>query len=75
MATSPAIIAYLYMCAGAPLKTQAWLKEIMDTQYKPTPDGLVGNDDMGRCPHGSSSCHSVSVPWLRGRIGTSLAGR
>ena len=36
------------MYAGAPLKTQARLKQIMDTQYKPTPDGLVGNDDLGQ---------------------------
>jgi len=41
-------LAYLYMYAGAPLKTQARLKQIMDTQYKPTPDGLVGNDDLGQ---------------------------
>ena len=41
-------LAYLYMYAGAPLKTQARLKQIMDTQYKPAPDGLVGNDDLGQ---------------------------
>ncbi|MBS1822523.1 MAG: GH92 family glycosyl hydrolase [Acidobacteria bacterium] len=41
-------LAYLYMYAGAPLKTQARLKQIMETQYKPTPDGLVGNDDLGQ---------------------------
>ncbi|MBS1813405.1 MAG: GH92 family glycosyl hydrolase [Acidobacteria bacterium] len=41
-------LAYLYMYAGAPLKTQARLKQIVDTQYKPTPDGLVGNDDLGQ---------------------------
>jgi predicted alpha-1,2-mannosidase len=41
-------LAYLYMYAGAPLKTQARLKQIVDSQYKPTPDGLVGNDDLGQ---------------------------
>jgi predicted alpha-1,2-mannosidase len=41
-------LAYLYMYAGAPLKTQARLKQIMDTQYKAAPDGLVGNDDLGQ---------------------------
>jgi len=41
-------LAYLYMYAGAPLKTQARLKQIVDTQYKPTPYGLVGNDDLGQ---------------------------
>jgi predicted alpha-1,2-mannosidase len=41
-------LAYLYMYAGAPLKTQSRLKQIVDSQYKPTPDGLVGNDDLGQ---------------------------
>lgn len=41
-------LAYLYMYAQAPLKTQARLKQIIETQYKPTPDGLVGNDDLGQ---------------------------
>lgn len=41
-------LAYLYMYAGTPLKTQARLKQIVDSQYKPTPDGLVGNDDLGQ---------------------------
>jgi predicted alpha-1,2-mannosidase len=41
-------LAYLYMYAGMPLKTQARLKQIVDTQYRPSPDGLVGNDDLGQ---------------------------
>jgi predicted alpha-1,2-mannosidase len=41
-------LAYLYMYAGAPLKTQARLKQIVESQYKPSPDGLVGNDDLGQ---------------------------
>ena len=41
-------IAYLYDYAGAPWKTQQRLKQIMDTQYAPTPDGLAGNDDLGQ---------------------------
>jgi predicted alpha-1,2-mannosidase len=41
-------LAYLYMYAGAPAKTQARLKQIVDSQYKPSPDGLVGNDDLGQ---------------------------
>ena len=41
-------LAYLYMYAGAPLETQARLKQIVDSQYKPAPDGLVGNDDLGQ---------------------------
>jgi len=40
--------AYLYDYAGAPWKTQRRLKQIVDTQYKPAPDGLSGNDDLGQ---------------------------
>ncbi len=41
-------IAYLYDYAGASWKTQQRLKQIMDTQYGITPDGLAGNDDLGQ---------------------------
>jgi predicted alpha-1,2-mannosidase len=41
-------IAYLYAAAGAPWRTQARLARIMDSQYAPRPDGLVGNDDLGQ---------------------------
>jgi predicted alpha-1,2-mannosidase len=41
-------LAYLYNYAGAPLRTQERLKQIMDSQYRPAPDGLVGNDDLGQ---------------------------
>ena len=41
-------LPYLYMYAGAPLRTQARLKQIVDSQYRPAPDGLVGNDDLGQ---------------------------
>ena len=41
-------MAYLYAYAGAPWRTQARLKQIVDTQYRPAPDGLVGNDDLGQ---------------------------
>ncbi len=41
-------VAYLYDFAGAPWRTQARLKQIMDSQYQPTPDGLAGNDDLGQ---------------------------
>ena len=40
--------AYLYDYAGAPWRTQERLKQIVSTQYAPTPDGLVGNDDLGQ---------------------------
>ncbi|MDB6162711.1 MAG: alpha,2-mannosidase, family protein, partial [Xanthomonadaceae bacterium] len=41
-------VAYLYAYAGQPWRTQQRLGTIMATQYKPTPDGLAGNDDLGQ---------------------------
>ncbi len=41
-------LAYLYDYAGEPWRTQERLTQIIDSQYKPAPDGLVGNDDLGQ---------------------------
>jgi predicted alpha-1,2-mannosidase len=41
-------VPYLYNYAGAPRKTQYWVRHIMDTKYLPSPDGLSGNDDCGQ---------------------------
>lgn len=41
-------VAYLYSYAGAPWRTQERLTQIVGSQYKPTPDGLSGNDDLGQ---------------------------
>jgi len=41
-------IAYLYAYAGQPWKTQARVREIMDTLYSDQPDGLSGNEDCGQ---------------------------
>jgi len=41
-------LAYLYVYASAPERTQERLKQIVDSQYRPAPDGLVGNDDLGQ---------------------------
>jgi predicted alpha-1,2-mannosidase len=41
-------IVYLYNYAGAPEKTQFYARKIMDDFYKPTPDGLIGNEDCGQ---------------------------
>ncbi|QJU59259.1 glycoside hydrolase family 92 protein [Sphingomonas sp. AP4-R1] len=41
-------VAYLYVFAGAPWRTQERLAQIVSSQYKPTPDGLAGNDDLGQ---------------------------
>lgn len=41
-------VAYLYNFAGKPWKTQQVIRRILDNQYKPSPDGLGGNDDCGQ---------------------------
>ncbi|WP_420148480.1 GH92 family glycosyl hydrolase [Spirosoma sp.] len=41
-------VAYLYNWAGQPWKTQERIRMILRMQYKPTPDGLGGNDDCGQ---------------------------
>jgi predicted alpha-1,2-mannosidase len=41
-------VAYLYSYAGQPWRTQERLKQIVDSQYKPAPDGFAGNDDLGQ---------------------------
>ncbi|MGV3539909.1 MAG: GH92 family glycosyl hydrolase [Rufibacter sp.] len=39
---------YLYNYAGAPWKTQHWVRETMNRMYKPTPDGYCGDEDNGQ---------------------------
>ena len=41
-------VAYLYDYAGAAWKTQQRVRQIVDQFYKPTPDGLIGNEDCGQ---------------------------
>jgi predicted alpha-1,2-mannosidase len=41
-------VAYLYNFAGKPYKTQELVRKILANQYKPTVDGLGGNDDCGQ---------------------------
>ena len=41
-------VAYLYAYAGAPWRTQERLRQIVDSQYGDTPQGLSGNDDLGQ---------------------------
>ena len=41
-------VTYLYALAGKPERTQELVREIFDTQYRPQPDGLCGNDDCGQ---------------------------
>ena len=39
---------YQYVHAGRPWRTQERLAQIVESQYRPTPDGLTGNDDLGQ---------------------------
>jgi predicted alpha-1,2-mannosidase len=41
-------IAYLYAYAGAPWKTQARVRSLLDTMYRDQPDGMEGNEDVGQ---------------------------
>lgn len=41
-------VTYLYTMAGKPERTQELIRQIFDTQYRPEPDGLCGNDDCGQ---------------------------
>ncbi|MBV8804017.1 MAG: GH92 family glycosyl hydrolase [Sinobacteraceae bacterium] len=41
-------IGYLYVFAGQPWRTQERLRQIVTSQYQPTPGGLSGNDDLGQ---------------------------
>ncbi len=41
-------IAYLYVYAGAPHKTQARIRMLLDTMYHNAPDGMAGNEDVGQ---------------------------
>ena len=41
-------VAYFYNWTDQPYKTQAEVRHILNMQYKPTADGLGGNDDCGQ---------------------------
>jgi predicted alpha-1,2-mannosidase len=41
-------IAYLYVYAGQPQKTQARVRSLLETMYFDQPDGLQGNEDVGQ---------------------------
>ncbi|HUH28506.1 GH92 family glycosyl hydrolase, partial [Gelidibacter sp.] len=41
-------IAYMFNHADQPWRTQYWARQIMDTQYNTTPNGLSGNEDCGQ---------------------------
>ncbi|HEY0161235.1 MAG TPA: GH92 family glycosyl hydrolase [Edaphobacter sp.] len=41
-------ISYLYVYAGAPYKTQARVRSLLETMYADQPNGMQGNEDVGQ---------------------------
>ena len=41
-------VAFLFALAGRPERTDELVREICTKFYRPTPDGLCGNDDCGQ---------------------------
>ncbi len=41
-------IAYMFNHANKPWRTQYWVRQILNTQYNTTPNGLSGNEDCGQ---------------------------
>ncbi|GAB3020067.1 GH92 family glycosyl hydrolase [Niabella terrae] len=41
-------MTYLYNYAGAPWKSQYWVREVMNRLYTPDPDGYCGDEDNGQ---------------------------
>jgi predicted alpha-1,2-mannosidase len=41
-------VAYLYAYTGAHHKTQARVRMLLESMYRPQPDGLAGNEDCGQ---------------------------
>ncbi len=39
---------FMFDYAGAPWKTQEWIRNTMERLFKATPDGIPGNDDCGQ---------------------------
>ncbi|HUR98894.1 MAG TPA: GH92 family glycosyl hydrolase, partial [Pyrinomonadaceae bacterium] len=69
-------IAYLYDYTYSPSKTQYRVREILDNFYKPTPDGLIGNEDCGQMSAwyvlSASGFYSVLPGTTRYDLGTPL---
>lgn len=41
-------IAYLYNYIGEPWKTQEMTRRLLQEMYRPTPEGIIGNEDCGQ---------------------------
>ena len=41
-------VAYMYDYIGRPWKTQKYIRQIIDTLYNNSPEGICGNDDTGQ---------------------------
>lgn len=72
-------VAYLYNYAGAPHKTQARVRSLLETMYDNKPDGLAGNEDCGQMSAwfciSSLGLYAVDPVSARYDIGTPLFDR
>jgi len=70
-------IAYFYCYAGQPWKTQARVREILETMHDDTPEGVCGNEDCGQmsawmvisslglyAPDPASGNYVLGAPWF-----------
>jgi putative alpha-1,2-mannosidase len=71
-------IAYLYNYAGAPHKTQACIRSLLETMYDNKPDGMAGNEDCGQMSAwfviSSLGLYAVDPVSARYDFGTTLFG-
>jgi len=67
---------YLFNNAGAPWKTQKWVRSIMEKSYGTGPDGMIGNDDVGTMSawyvFGAMGFYPVAPGELKYSIGSPL---
>jgi len=40
-------VPWMYLWTGSPAKSQSVIRRILTEEFRPTPDGLPGNDDLG----------------------------
>ncbi|WP_181871485.1 lectin [Sphaerisporangium album] len=64
---------WAYAYAGAPYKTQDIVRRALTTIFKPTPDGLVGNDDLGQMSSWAVWAALGMYPQVPGRADLVLA--
>ena len=64
---------WLYNFAGQPWKTQQLVRQVLDTIWKTTPDGIPGNDDLGEMSSWAVFASMGLYPEIPGRAELLLA--